>query len=76
MTETLFYDQELGARKVHEQIYRAPGSIPTREYMEAEVARLERSLGGSRSEAIEALEDAVAALVVNDHRAESLRPAA
>lgn len=76
LTETLFYDQELGARKVHEQIYRAPGSIPTREYMEAEVARLERSLGGSRSEAIEALEDAVAALVVNDHRAESLRPAA
>ena len=76
LTETLFYDQELGARKVHEQIYRAPGSIPTRQHMADELARLERSLHGSRAEAIEALENVVRGLVVGEDPTRSLRSAA
>ena len=76
LTETLFYDQELGARKVHKQIYRAPGSIPTRQHMADELARLERSLHGSRAEAIEALENVVRGLVVGEDPTRSLRSAA
>ena len=66
LTETLFYEQELGARKVHQQIYRAPGSIPIRERVDTELVRLEQSLGGSRQLAIEALRTAVAGLVDNN----------
>ena len=76
LTETLFYGQELGARKVHEKIYRVPGSVPTRQQMAAELARLQQSLHGSRAEAIEALENTVGGLITGDDQAESLRPAA
>ena len=76
LTETLFYDQELGARKVHEQIYRAPGSIPTRQHMVDQLARLERSLHGSRAEAIEALENVIEGLVTGEDPTRSLRSAA
>ncbi len=66
LTETLFYQREHGARKIHEQIYRAPGMIPSsRERIESELTRLDQALGGTRSEAIETLRAVVAALVTD-----------
>jgi len=76
LTETLFYKQELGARKIHQQIYRAPGSIPTQEHVDAELARLQQSQAGSRQLAIEALRTAVAGLVDHNDQDEALSRAA
>jgi len=76
LTETLFYERELGARKVHEQIYRATGSIATRACVAFELDQLEKSLDGSRAEAIEALMAAVRGLVADDLPSDALRPAA
>ena len=63
LTETLFYEQELGARKIHQQIYRAPGEIPTQEQLDHTLAQLQLSMNGSREVAIKALKHAVNSLV-------------
>jgi FlaA1/EpsC-like NDP-sugar epimerase len=63
LTETLFYEQELGARKIHQQIYRAPGKIPTQEQLDNTLAQLQLSMNGSRELAIKALKHAVNSLV-------------
>ena len=76
LTETLFYEQELGARKIHQQIYRAPGSIPSRELVDKELDRLQQSLAGSRQLAIDALKNTVARLVDNNDQETTLRRAA
>ena len=68
LTETLFYEQELGGRKIHDQIFRATGSLPSHDCVATELERLEQSLDGSRAEAIEALKLAVQGLIVDDRQ--------
>ncbi len=62
LTETLFYDRELGARKIHQQIYRSHATLPTRDLVDQQWKHLLRALGGSRAETIDALESVVAVL--------------
>ena len=76
LTETLFYEQEMGARKIHDQIFRATGSIPSHECVATELGRLEQSLNGSRAEAIDALKIAVQGLVVDNSQSHAFRRAA
>ncbi|HCK52674.1 MAG TPA: polysaccharide biosynthesis protein [Planctomycetaceae bacterium] len=76
LTETLFYEQELGGRKIHDQIFRATGSLPSHDCVATELKHLEQSLNGSRAEAIEALKLAVQELIVDDRQNRDFRKAA
>jgi len=77
LTETLFFETERGAKKVHEQIYRVPSLEPSLPIVQADLDRLVNTLDRPAADLIEQLMTTVARYT---HRAtentEELRPAA